>query len=290
VAAAERITDRLVGHGEGPCWSPTWGGLRFVDLNEGDIVTLDASGATSRKHYGDVVAITRPRVGGGAVVAVERGIVLEAPDGSLERLPELWGPRVRLRMNEGGCDPDGRFYAGNMAYDQADGKGTGRGAVFRLDVDGTTSVVVEEVTISNGLGWSPDGTLAYYNDTPTGRTDVFDYTRDGGLTNRRPFAQVNDESGRNRPDGLTVDAEGGVWTALFGGSAVRRYAPDGTLDAVVEVGARQVTACTFGGEDYSELFITTSREGLADDDDPQAGSIFRFVPGVKGLPALPYAG
>lgn len=216
MAAAERITDRLVGHGEGPCWSPTWGGLRFVDLYEGDIVTLDASGATSRKHYGDVVAITRPRVGGGAVVAVERGIVLEAPDGSLERLPELWGPRVRLRMNEGGCDPDGRFYAGNMAYDQADGKGTGRGAVFRLDVDGTTSIVVEEVTISNGLGWSPDGTLAYYNDTPTGRTDVFDYTRDGGLTNRRPFAQVNDESGRNRPDGLTVDAEGGVWTALFG--------------------------------------------------------------------------
>jgi sugar lactone lactonase YvrE len=290
VAAAERITDRIVGHGEGPCWSPTWGGLRFVDLNEGDIVTLDASGATSRRHYGDVVAITRPRVGGGAVVAVERGIVLEAPDGELTALPELWGPRVRMRMNEGGCDPDGRFYAGSMAYDQADGAGTGRAAVFRLDADGTTSVVLDEVTISNGLGWSPDGTLAYYNDTPTGRTDVFDYTRDGGLTNRRPFAQVNDESGRNNPDGLTVDAEGGVWTALFGGSAVRRYAPDGTLDAVVEVGARQVTACTFGGEDYSELFITTSREGLDEDDDPAAGSVFRFVPGVKGMPALPYAG
>ncbi|MEW9264023.1 SMP-30/gluconolactonase/LRE family protein [Kineococcus endophyticus] len=290
MAAAERITDRLVGHGEGPCWSPTWGGLRFVDLYEGDIVTLGPDGSTSRRHYGDVVAITRPRVGGGAVVAVERGIVLEDADGELTRLPELWGPRVRIRMNEGGCDPDGRFYAGNMAYDQADGKGEGRGAVFRMDADRNVEVVVEHVTISNGLGWSPDGTLAYYNDTATGRTDVFDYSRDGGLTNRRPFAQVNDESGTNRPDGLCVDAEGGVWMGLFGGSAVRRYAPDGTLDAVVEVGARQVTACTFGGDDYSELFITTSREGLADDDDPAAGSIFRYVPGVQGMPALPYAG
>ncbi|WP_432510392.1 SMP-30/gluconolactonase/LRE family protein [Kineococcus sp. SYSU DK001] len=290
MAAAERITDRIVGHGEGPCWSPTWGGLRFVDLYEGDVVTLAPDGSTSRRHYGEVVAITRPRVGGGAVVAVERGIVLEDASGELVPLPELWGPEAGLRMNEGGCDPDGRFYAGNMAYDQADGKGTGRATVFRLDPDGTTTPVVEGVTISNGLGWSPDGTLAYYNDTPTGKTDVFDYSREGGLTNRRTFAQVNDESGRNRPDGLTVDAEGGVWTALFGGSAVRRYAPDGTLDAVVEVGARQVTACTFGGEDCSELFITTSREGLADDDDPAAGSVFRYVPGVRGLPALPFAG
>ncbi|NYD22193.1 SMP-30/gluconolactonase/LRE family protein [Kineococcus aurantiacus] len=290
MAAAERITDRLVGHGEGPCWSPTWGGLRFVDLYAGDIVTLAADGSTSRRHYGEVVAITRPRVGGGAVVAVERGIVLEDADGTLNPLPELWADADGLRMNEGGCDPDGRFYAGNMAYDQADGKGQGRASVFRFDADGRAEVVVGQVTISNGLGWSPDGTLAYYNDTPTGRTDVFDYSRDGGLQNRRPFAQVNDDSGRNRPDGLTVDAEGGVWTALFGGSAVRRYAPDGTLDQVVEVGARQVTACTFGGEDHSELFITTSREGLDDDDDPAAGSIFRYVPGVKGLPALPYAG
>ena len=294
MAAAERITDRVVEHGEGPCWSPSWpgtgGGLRFVDMNARDVMFLGADGAVSRRHYGDIAAITRPRAGGGAVVAVERGFVLEAADGSLETLPELWGKRVGIRMNEGGCDPDGRFYAGSMAYDQAEGKGEGRGAVFRLDAAGHVEVVLEHVTISNGLGWSPDGALAYYNDTPTGRTDVFDYSREQGLTGRRPFAQVNDESGANNPDGLCVDAEGGVWTALFGGSAVRRYAPDGTLDAVVEVGARQVTACTFGGPDLDQLFITTSRENLADDDDPAAGSLFLHVPGVKGLPVLPYAG
>ncbi|WP_432571933.1 SMP-30/gluconolactonase/LRE family protein [Kineococcus sp. SYSU DK005] len=290
MAAAERITDRVVYHGEGPCWSPQWGGLRFVDMVAGDVLTLTPSGELTRRHYGDVAAIVRPRTGGGAVVAVERGFVLEDADGTLTPLPELWGAAEGLRMNEGGCDPDGRFYAGSMAYEQDGGAGEGRGSVFRLDPDGSVRTVLTGVTISNGLGFSPDGTLAYYNDTPTGRTDVFDYDREGGLANRRPFAQVNDASGSNNPDGLCVDAEGGVWTALFGGSAVRRYAPDGTLDAVVEVGARQVTACTFGGADLDELFITTSRENLADDDDPAAGSVFRFVPGVRGLPVLPFAG
>lgn len=286
MAAAERITDTVVYHGEGPCWSPTWGGLRFVDMLAGDVMTLSPAGELSRKHYGDVAAITRPRAGGGSIVAVERGFVLEDADGTLTTLPELWGAAEEVRMNEGGADPDGRFWAGSMAY----GAVPGKGKLFRLDPDGTVEEVLDGVTVSNGLAWSPDGTLAYYNDTATGRTDVFDYSRAAGLVNRRPFAVVNDESELNRPDGLTVDAEGGVWTGLFGGSAVRRYAPDGTLDAVVEVGARQVTACTFGGADLDELFITTSREGLDDDDDPAAGSVFRHVPGVKGLPVLPYAG
>ncbi|MGI4893813.1 MAG: SMP-30/gluconolactonase/LRE family protein [Janthinobacterium lividum] len=294
MASAERITDRIVYHGEGPCWAPSWpgtgGGLRFVDMIAGDVLTLTTDGTLTRRHYGEVAAIVRPRSSGGAVVAVERGFVLEAPDGELTTLPELWGAAVGIRMNEGGCDPDGRWYAGTMAYEQADGAGEGRGTVYRMDAAGHLEVVVEGVTISNGLGWSPDGTLAYYNDTPTGRTDVFDYAIDSGLTNRRPFAQVNDETGNNNPDGLCVDAEGGVWTALFGGSGVRRYAPDGTLDAVVEVAARQVTACTFGGPDLDQLFITTSRENLDEGDDPAAGSLFRHVPGVKGLPVLPFAG
>ncbi|WP_369055016.1 SMP-30/gluconolactonase/LRE family protein [Kineococcus terrestris] len=284
--AAERVTDRIVHHGEGPCWSEQWGGLRFVDMLAGDVVTLTGDGATSRAHVGDVAAVVRPRTGGGAVLAAERGFALEDADGSLTHLPELWGAGEGIRMNEGGCDPDGRFYTGSMAYDVAEGRGT----LWRLDPDGTTTPVVTGVTISNGFGFSPDGRLAYYNDTPTGRTDVFDYDRDAGLLDRRPFVTVNDDSGTNRPDGLTVDAEGGVWVALFGGSAVRRYAPDGTLDEVVEVGARQVTACAFGGPDLADLYITTSRENLAEDDDPAAGSVFRYRPGVRGLPVLPFAG
>src|SRR5690606_22899436 len=106
--------------------------------------------------------------------------------------------------------------------------------------------------------WSPDGTLAYYNDTATRTVSVFDYDRDAGLTGRRVFAELE-----YWPDGLTVDAEGGVWTALADGGAVWRYSPDGKLDAVIELPARTVTACAFGGADLDELFITTSREGLA---------------------------
>jgi sugar lactone lactonase YvrE len=187
-------------------------------------------------------------------------------------------------MNEGGCDPDGRFYCGSMAYDQR----PGAGALYRLDPDGSACTVLENVTISNGLEWSPDGSRAYYNDTPTHRTDVFDYDVDSGLTGRRPFAEVPPEAGH--PDGLTVDEEGGVWVALYEGGAVRRYASDGVLDEVIEVPARKVTACTFGGPNLDELFITTSREGLETGEDPLAGSLFRAEVDVAGLPVREFAG
>jgi sugar lactone lactonase YvrE len=186
-------------------------------------------------------------------------------------------------MNEGGCDPDGRFYCGSMAYDQA----PGRGAVWRLDPDGTTSCLFGGVTVSNGLAWSPDGSTAYYVDTATQRIDAFDYDADEGLTGRRPVVTIEKDSGA--PDGLTVDAEGCLWVALFGGGAVHRYRPDGTLDGQVEVPAAQVTACTFGGDDLDQLFITTSRERMKS-PEPGAGAVFRADVGVRGLPTLTYAG
>jgi sugar lactone lactonase YvrE len=171
-----------------------------------------------------------------------------------------------------------------MAYDRT----PGAGALYRLDPDGSTSVVLEHVTISNGLEWSPDGTRAYYNDTPTYRVDVFDYDGEAGLVNRRPFVRVEHEDGR--PDGLTVDAEGGVWVALNHSGTVRRYTTDGVLDAVVEVQPHQVTACTFGGERLDELYMTTSRENLPPDAEPLAGSLFRAVVGVRGQPVREFAG
>jgi sugar lactone lactonase YvrE len=108
------------------------------------------------------------------------------------------------------------------------------------------------------------------------------------LTGRRPFVDLSTEA--KRPDGLTVDEEGGVWVALYGGGAARRYAPDGVLDEEVEVPARKVTACTFGGQDHNQLFITTSREGLEPGVDPLAGSLFRVIAGVRGLPVREFAG
>ncbi len=280
---AEQVTDPVTYHGEGPVWSPTWGGLRWVDMLAGDVLSLTGDGAIRRRHVGDVAAVVRPRRGGGAVIGVERGFALEHPDGTVAPLEPLWeDPRVR--MNEGGCDPDGRFYCGSMAYDKHDGAGS----LYRLDPDGTTTVVLGGVTISNGLEWSPDGSRAYYNDTPTGQVDVFDYERDAGLTARRRFVAIPADVGH--PDGLTVDAEGGVWVALYGGGVVHRYAPDGSLDEVVEVPARNVTACTLGGADLDQLFVTTSREGLEDDEDPLAGSLFRAAVGVRGRPVRDFAG
>ena len=280
---AEQVTDPVAYHGEGPVWSERWGGLRWVDMLAGDVLSLAADGTINRRHVGNVAAVVRPRRQGGAVIGVERGFVLEEADGTLTHLGELWSDN-HVRMNEGGCDPDGRFYCGSMAYDQR----PGGGALYRLDPDGSVHVVLRNVTISNGLEWSPDGSRAYYNDTPTQRIDVFDYDVESGLTGRRPFAEIPAEAGG--PDGLTVDEEGGVWVALYRGAAVRRYTPDGVLDEVIEVAAKQVTACTFGGPDHNQLFITTSREGLGGGEDPFAGSLFRATVGVAGLPVREFAG
>jgi sugar lactone lactonase YvrE len=280
VIRAEQLTDAVAYHGEGPVWSERWGGLQFVDMLAGDVLSLEPDGTIGRRHVGEVAAAIRPRRGGGAVIGVERGFALEEPDGKITTLDELWSD-PSVRMNEGACDPDGRFYCGSMAYDQAEGAAS----VYRLEPDGSVEVVLKGVTVSNGLDWSPDGSLAYYNDTATYRVSVFDYERDAGLTGRRVFAETP-----GRPDGLTVDAEGGVWVAQSDGGEVRRYSPAGELDAVVELPVKKVTACTFGGAALDELFITTSRENLGADAEPAAGALFRAQPGVFGQRAREFAG
>lgn len=246
----------------------------------GDVLSLASDGRVERRRVGAVAAALRPRARGGAVIGVQRGFALEEPDGTLTSLPELL-THDRARMNEGGCDPDGRFYCGSIANGRQPGA-----ALYRLDPDLSVSVVLERVTISNGIDWSPDGRLAYYAETNTFRVDVFDYARDVGLTRRRPFVGP----GPARPDGLTVDAEGGVWVALSNGAAVRRYTPEGVLDEVVEVPVTKVTACTFGGANLDELFITTSRAGLDPGDEPGAGALFHATVGVTGLPVREFGG
>jgi sugar lactone lactonase YvrE len=187
-------------------------------------------------------------------------------------------------MNDGGCDPQGRFYCGTMAYDET----TGAGSLYRLDPDRGVTVVLTDVTISNGLQWTAAGDTALYVDTPTGRVDSFDF--DGGsgtFANRRPFVSI---SGPGQPDGMAIDEEDGIWVALWGGRAVHRYDANGHLDLVVELPVSQVTACTFGGPDRRSLFITTSRDGVEPDDQPEAGSVFRFETDVRGAVPHAYAG
>jgi sugar lactone lactonase YvrE len=189
-----------------------------------------------------------------------------------------------VRITDGASAPAGRFTCVTMAYDPRPGAGT----LYRLDPDGAVIVVLSDVTISNGLGFAPDGSHAYYVDTPTRRIDRFDYDTANGLTGRRPFVELPE--GVGFPDGVAVDEQGGVWVALYDGGAVRRYTAHGELDAVVEVGAQKVTACTFGGADLADLFITTSRENLPPGADPAAGALFRVQPGVRGVPVREFAG
>jgi sugar lactone lactonase YvrE len=278
----DQVTGPLAFHGEGPVWSSRWGGLRWLDMLAGDMLTLHGDGSVERRHVGSVVAAVRPRRSGGAVIGVRRSFALEEPDGSIVYLDQLWSG-YQVRMNEGGCDPEGRFYCGSMAYDQR----PGAGSLYRLDADRSVHVVLADVTVSNGLAWSPDGSLAYYNDTATHRVDVFDYHPDAGLTGRRPFVEIPDGG---RPDGLAVDVEGGVWTAISNGGAVHRYSSTGRLEEIVSLPVRKVTACAFGGPNLDQLFITTSAEGLATGADPLAGSLFRAEPAMRGLPAQEFAG
>ena len=291
---ADRLTDSVCHHAEGPYWSDTWGGLRWVDMLAGDLMHLDPSGAVSTgtgagralaaegpdgavtriPTPSTVAACVRPTADGGAVLAVEKGFALEDPDGSITTLPPLWEEDVR--MNEGAIAPDGSFLCGSMAYDQRPGAAT----MWRLFPDGTTTREFGDLTISNGLAFSADGTRAYYVDTPTGRVDVFDWSDADGLVGRRPFADLTGEDGH--PDGLCLDASGNVWVAMHSGSQVLGLDERGAVAERITVGARQVTACAFGGEDRGTLFITTSRENLAEGEDPAAGSLFTARPGVHG--------
>ncbi|WP_433508953.1 SMP-30/gluconolactonase/LRE family protein [Nonomuraea sp. CA-143628] len=281
--AAYTVTAPVAEHGEGPVWSARWGGLRFVDMMAGDVLALDPDGSVRRRHVGAVAATIRPRAGGaGYVVAAERELLLadsDELDAPLRSLGEAWSD-ASVRMNDGGCDSDGRFYIGSMAYDET----PGRGSLYVAEAGGGLRVVLPEVTISNGLDFSPAGDLAYYADTTTGRVDVLDYDRESGLTGRRPFAVVDPADGA--PDGLTVDSEGGVWVALWGGAAVHRYSPEGRLEAVVRLPVRKVTAVAFGGDNLDQLFITTSALDVDRVEQPAAGALFAAEPGVRGRPVL----
>lgn len=281
---AERITDTVAYHGEGPVWWPEWGGLKWVDMLAGDVLSLLPSGEVTRWSSGNpIVAAIRPRTAGGMVLGVEQGFALTDDADIITYLPELW-PQGKLRMNEGACDSAGDFWCGSMAYDREEGAAS----LWRLSSDGSTQEMLTGITISNGLQWSADGTQAFYNDTETYTVSVFDWSADEGLTNRRVFVDLREDD--VRPDGLTLDTEGGVWIGLSNGGAVRRYDENGALSEVIDLPVTKATACTFGGDKLDQLFITTSREGFDDDQERAAGSLFLAEPGAQGLPVMPFKG
>ncbi len=279
--AATQLTAPLAEHGEGPVWFPDTGQLRFVDMLAGDIVTIDADGAlVERRSVGTVAAAFRPRDEGGLVIAVERGFALLSPEGELTTLPEVWSDPT-VRMNDGACDTQGRFLCGSMAYDAA----AGRGSLHRLELDGSTTTVLDGVTISNGLAFSPYGSSAVFIDSMTQQVRRYHLPADDGRWLDYDVV-VDIDPAVGTPDGLCVDAEGGIWVALWNGSAAHRYAATGELTDVVKLPVPQVTACALGGPDGRTLFITTSALGVDRAEQPAAGAVFTARVTVAGYPVL----
>ncbi|MFE6621196.1 SMP-30/gluconolactonase/LRE family protein [Streptomyces sp. NPDC057740] len=268
--------------GEGPTWDPVSGRLIWIDILTSRIHTYDpVSGRRSVRTTPQHVGAVKPRAGGGLVLNLRDGVGLLDPDDTFRWLHHE--PVPGRRANDAAVAPDGSLWAGTMRYDEAPGGGT----LSRITGDGAAEVILDDVAVSNGTGWSPDGRLMYYVDSPTRRVDVFDFTDDGRAVNRRPLVGIEDGAGF--PDGLTVDAEGCVWVALWEGASVRRYTPAGELDRVVPLPVPRVTACAFAGPDLTDLYITTARVGLAS-PPALAGSVF-VVPGAgKGLPQPAFEG
>lgn len=287
----ELVVDARCALAEGPLWLPEPAVLLWVDILAGRVHRLDlGTGRQDEYDVGMPVGAIVPRHDGGLVLVVEHG--LDGVDSSWmhqRRLLSLPGPPdVSWRTNDAKADPVGRLWVGTLAYDER----PGAGALFRVDPDLAVTEVVPDATIANGMAWSLDRTTMYWNDTPTGQVTAFDYdVHTGALSGRRPAIQIADGDGK--PDGMTIDVEDHLWVALYGGWQVRRYRPDGNLDTIVEVPAAQVTSCTFGGPDLTELYITTARKELDNQalrDQPLAGGVFRCVPGVAGRPADAFAG
>lgn len=268
-------------HGEGPLWCPD-GTLRWVDMLVGDVVHRDSESRVTRIHVGTVAAALRPRRSGGFVVAVERGFALLTESNQVQTLPEIWTDTV-TRMNEGSCDPDGNFYCGSMGW----GAEAGLGSMYRLDPEGRVTRVLDGVSVSNGLAFSPDGDRAYFVDSATNTISRID-VRGGVPSWADRTTHVTIDPALGIPDGICLDSEGDVWVALWGGGAVHRYSTHGHLTDIVTLPTAHPTACVLGGADLSTLFITTSR--LVTPEDPLAGAVFHVEVDIPGQPALTYAG
>ncbi len=283
-------------HAEGPLWDDRIGRLVWVDQYRGLVQIARPGPETDELEIertfelgcavGAIVPAGAP--GDGWFLACAAGFAHLSGDGALQLLaqPEQ-GLAGRNRMNDGKCDPRGRFWAGSMARDKRAGAGT----LYRLDGDLSVHVVLSEVTISNGLAWSPDGSRMYYIDTPTHRIDRFDVDRHGAITRRRALALLDERDGV--PDGLCIDDEGCLWVALWGGSAVRRHSPRGEVLATVSVEAPQVSSCCFGGVDRRTLYITTSQEDMGPAErsrHPLSGRVFAVRLPVGGPPAARFGG
>lgn len=265
--------------GDAPTWDAATSTLLWVDGPRAEVHRY-------RPDDGTDEAITLPQWVGAAKPRTKGGLVLNLRDGiGLRDLADrlvwlVYWQRDGVRAGDAGVDPSGRLWAATTHDDH-----TPDGWLVRVRGDGRATVVSRDLAISNGVAWSPEGDRMYHIDSPTRRIDIFDYDDPSGeVSGRRPLCAVADTDGV--PDGLCVDADGCVWVAVNGGGQVRRYTPSGRLDRVVEVPVSTPSGCCFGGEDFTDLYVTT----VSVEDQPLSGAVF-VAPGIgSGLPSPRFTG
>jgi sugar lactone lactonase YvrE len=283
-------TNRQALLGEGLRWDARRDELLAVDIIDGCLFRMrvgEGGGLSLVREYwvpGTVGAMAPMDGDDGWMIAAGRGFVHLSPDGWLRPVAQV--APFGSRMNDGACDPQGRFWAGALAQDFR----PGAGSLYRLERDGHVEAVLDGLTISNGIDWSPDGTVMYLADSGPGEVHAFAFDGERGtISDERVIITLDEVVGV--PDGLTVDAGGDVWVAIYGGACVRRYSPEGVLRQVLDVPAEQCTSCAFAGPGLNRLYVTTATEGWSDEQrraDPAAGIVYRFDTESGGRPAAPF--
>lgn len=279
--------------GEGALWDDRANRLLWVDIRRGEVHAFDPASRQDRLLYrsGKTVGTVVQRQGGGLVTAEGDGFhFMDGEAGTAVQIHDPEADKPQNRFNDGKCGPDGRFWAGTMS--DVDHRG-GHGSLYRMDADLSCHRMIGNISVSNGIAWSPDGATMYYTDTPTRVVWAFDYDREtGNITNRRTVVEI--PAGEGGPDGFTADAEGMLWVAQWNGWQVGRYDPStGRKIGKVDVPAAHVSSCALGGVKLDELYITTAQEGLPDADrakQPLAGCLFVAKVGVPGIKAYRFMG
>ena len=274
--------------GEGPVWDSARQRLWWVDIEKCELHSFDPAANKDRAWpLPHRIGFAVPTNRGDLIVGTQRGLVRFAPEsGALATFADPENDLPENRFNDAKCDSAGRLWAGTMAVSEE----PNRGSLYRVDASLIVTRMVENVGISNGIAWSPDGRTMFYIDSPTRRVDAFDFDpATGSLANRRTVIEVAD----GFPDGMCIDAAGNLWVALWGGWGVACFDPrTGAQLAKIEVPVEAVSSCCFGGDAWDELFITTASRDLdaaGRAQQPLAGSIFVAKPGVRGMPAHHFA-
>ncbi len=276
--------------GEGIVWSPAHREIQWTDIHGKAFWSFDpATGAAKSIALPERLACFAPLGGSRLLAGFASGLArFDLADGAREEIAAIEADQPATRLNDGKLDRRGRLVFGTMDESKP---AQPLGRVWIYD-GGAPRVLFEGVRIANSIAFSPDGRRMYFADTPARVIWRFDYDNDSGeVSNRQVFVEVASDHGF--PDGSTVDADGCLWNAEWGGGKVTRYTPDGRIDRIVELPCSQITCCAFGGATLATLFITSARGGLDEAKlkaEPQAGALFAVDVGVKGLADTPFAG